>query len=157
MKKLTAEYFIKKLNLDKHSEGGYFFENYRSSVIYNERDLTTSIYFLLKENDLSKFHSLKSDEIWFYHFGSSVKIYFIDKEGKLSEKILGINVHKDENPAVIIEAGTIFAAELMDKSSFCLVSCIVSPGFSFEDFKLHDYGALTALFPGISEIIKKFT
>ncbi len=157
MEKLTAEYFIKKLNLEKHPEGGYFFENYRSSIIYNERNLTTSIFFLLKGDDVSKFHSLKSDELWYYHYGASVKIYLIDNKGGLSEKILGLNVHENENPAVIIEAGTIFAAELLDKSSFCLLSCIVSPGFSFEDFKLHDFGGLTALFPELTLIIKKFT
>ncbi|MBN2546896.1 MAG: cupin domain-containing protein [Spirochaetes bacterium] len=157
MEKLTAENFIEKLNLNKHPEGGYFFENYRSSIFYNEKNLTTSIFFLLNENDISRFHSLKSDEIWYYHFGSSVKIILIDKQGRLSEKILGINLHKNENPSVIIEAGNIFAAELMDKSSFCFVSCVVSPGFSFEDFKLYNYGELTALYPDYSEIIKKFT
>ncbi|OQX73177.1 MAG: hypothetical protein B6D61_12830 [Bacteroidetes bacterium 4484_249] len=63
----TAKYWIDKLNLKKHPEGGYFREIYRSNEFINKKNLpdryssfrsfSTSIYFLLKSSEFSAFHS----------------------------------------------------------------------------------------------------
>ena len=62
----SAKYWIKKLELTKHPEGGYYKEIYRADeVIKNEhlpsrfkddRNYSTAIYFLLDGNDFSAFH-----------------------------------------------------------------------------------------------------
>jgi len=77
----TAQYWIEKLELQKHPEGGWFREIYRASEIIpksglpeyftRERNVSTSIYYLLEGKNNSNFHRIKSDEIWHFYTGSS--------------------------------------------------------------------------------------
>lgn len=152
---LTADQFIEKLGLQPHVEGGYYKETYRSPLQTGERALSTSIYFLLKEEQLSRFHQLTADEIWFFHYGDALLVHQIDKAGQYFSQKLGMNLTQDEQPQLLIPAGTIFASEMTNKNSFCLVSCIVSPGFEFDDFKLFYKEELLALYPTHSRIIER--
>jgi predicted cupin superfamily sugar epimerase len=87
-----AEEWIKKLELILHPEGGYYKQIYSSKLQIErmkdngsdnwKRSLSTSIYFLLRSGDVSKFHKLKSDELWYFHTGSSLTLYTMDEEGK---------------------------------------------------------------------------
>lgn len=163
----TADKLIKKLELLPHPEGGYYNEIYSSDIIVKnlslpqtyegDRKLSTSIYFLLRSGEVSSFHQLKSDEIWYYHCGSPLNIALISPDGELTTEKLGISSEKDEKPQIIIPAGTIFAAEVAGKYSYTLLSCMVSPGFDFKDFKLFSRGELLKRYPEYSVIIKKLT
>ena len=77
----------------------------------------TSIYYLLRGNDFSAWHRIKSDEIWHHYKGSTVKIHVINKEGNLSTHLLGDSI---KNQAavfqVVIKAGCWFSAEIEDKN-----------------------------------------
>ncbi|HEX3030306.1 MAG TPA: cupin domain-containing protein [Clostridia bacterium] len=161
----SSEYFITNLNLEKHIEGGYFNEIYRSthmiddSVLKNRyegrRALSTTIYFLLESGQFSRLHELKSDEIWFYHYGSSMLIHLIDQKGKYKSVKLGLNLEKGELPQVLVTADTIFGAEVLEEDSFSLVSCMVSPGFDYKDFRLYTADELINRFPSHKEIIMR--
>jgi predicted cupin superfamily sugar epimerase len=165
--KNRANYYISKLNLSPHPEGGYFKEIYRSDENINAKHLpkrykadrvfSTSIYFLLEKNQVSSLHKIKSDEIWHFYIGSGVKIYVIEKNGKIKEILLGNKLENGELPLVVINKNSWFGAELLDKSSFCLVGCTVSPGFEYNDFELGDREKLLNLFPQHEKIIKKLT
>ena len=157
---------IKQLNLSPHPEGGFFKELYRSTIrmtpgqlpygYKSERRLATSIYYLLVKYQYSKFHRIRSDELWYFHKGSSLKIYEIDKEGNKHLHFLGINIDKGEKPQVLIPAGNVFAAELMDKDTFGLFGCMVSPGFDYADFELFEENDLSNTYPEHSELFQKF-
>ena len=161
----SAEYFIESLGLEFHIEGGYFKVTYRCTthIDYNsyptnfegERALSTTINFLLKSGQTSKFHTLKFDEIWFYHYGSPMVIHMIDSEGVYSKQLLGINLDKGENPQVLVPANTIFGAEPLEKTSFGLVSFLVSPGFDCRDFTLFTANELITRFPKHKNIITR--
>ena len=79
MKNELADYWIDKLELLSHPEGGFYKEIYRSDEAISadalperykgERSFSTSIYFLLRENEFSAFHRLQSDEIWHFYSG----------------------------------------------------------------------------------------
>jgi predicted cupin superfamily sugar epimerase len=162
-----AKIYIDKLDLRSHPEGGYFKEIYRSGEIIlpeglpkrlkKSRSVSTSIYFLLDGKQVSKFHRLKSDELWHFYDGSSVKIYIINDSGNLSKVILGKEVAKGEVFQSVIPAGHWFAAEVIDKDSFSLVGCTVAPGFEFEDFEIAGREELLKLFPIHEKFIIKFT
>lgn len=164
---LKAEKYIEMLNLQKHPEGGYFKEVYRSAEYYEakllpgnysgNRNLSTSIYFLLEGNDVSKFHRLKSDETWHFYDGSSVIIYVLDQKGKLSQICLGKNLELGEQLQVTIEKGCWFGAELKGDSSFCLIGCTVAPGFDFDDFELAERNLLLGSYPQYVDVINKLT
>jgi len=158
---MNANYYITNLNLEKHPEGGYFKEIYRSDEIISidnrKRNVGTSIYYLLESRDVSHFHRLKSDEIFHYHDGSPLEIYILDADGELTRKVLGLDVKKGECPQIIISRGSIFGAEVIKKNSFTLVGCTVFPGFSFEDFELLDRRYLINQYPDHEELISKLT
>jgi uncharacterized protein len=151
----TAKYFIQQLNLQTHIEGGYYKEFYRSSLKTGDRSLSTTIYFLLEKEQISHFHQLTADEIWFFHHGAALIVHCIDAEGNLWEHRLGMNLESGEQPQLLIPAGTIFASEMSDKNSFALVSCMVSPGFEFEDFKLYSKKELIKKYPAHKVIAER--
>jgi predicted cupin superfamily sugar epimerase len=162
----TAEYWIQHLDLRPHPEGGFYRETYRSTlevdnrvlpVGYNgNRRLSTSIYYLLRSGEISHLHRLRADEIWYYHYGSSLKIILIDKEGRKHTRFLGARAEKAEHMQVLIPAGTVFAAEVADTGSFSLFGCMVSPGFEFDDFELFSKEDLVQAYPQHAEIIEKY-
>lgn len=80
----SAQYFIDKLNLVEHPEGGVtptFQAEDRITVRDVERPMYTSIYFLLRSQDSSHLHRLKSDELRYYHGGSSLSVHMIYPDG----------------------------------------------------------------------------
>ncbi len=164
---MDAAYWINKLNLLAHPEGGYYKEIYRSeefieqTVLPNryssKHSLSTSIYFLLNKNQISAFHKLQSDEIWHYHTGASLKIHIISNDGNYKEVKLGLSLEDGESPQIIIPHNHWFAAELLDKSSFTLIGCTVAPGFDFTDFILGKQDILKKLFPQHSDLIVRMT
>lgn len=102
-----AAYWIERLGLQKHPEGGWFKETYRSKEIIEQaafleiysgnRNVSTSIYYLLEGSDKSVFHRLKSDETWHFYTGTSnIKIIMISPAGKLSEHLIGANPDYNE-------------------------------------------------------------
>jgi predicted cupin superfamily sugar epimerase len=138
----TAMYWIKHLALQRHPEGGYYKEVFRSAQQVNRsgekthRKACTSIYYLLEGEDYSGFHRILSDEVWYFHKGYPLHIHVISEQGihethELSDKTTG-------SLSVVVPAGLWFAAELPTKTDYCLVSCAVAPGFEFSEFEMAD-------------------
>ncbi|PIP77618.1 MAG: hypothetical protein COW85_08140 [Ignavibacteria bacterium CG22_combo_CG10-13_8_21_14_all_37_15] len=163
---MNARYWISKLNLIKHPEGGYYAEVYRSEEVMTlgalpdrysgERNVSTSIYFLLDKVDVSHFHKLQSDEIWHFYYGSSLTIHLIDGAGNYSAQKLGRNLEVGEVLQFVIPRLTWFAAEVNDKKSFSLIGCTVAPGFDFADFELAKREELVLQFSALKKIIERF-
>jgi uncharacterized protein len=160
-----AKYWLEKLNLQKHPEGGAFNEVYRSEEVLDnlpdryigKRSVSTSIYFMLEENEISMFHRLTSDETWHFYTGCSLTVHIIDPSGKYFSVKIGSDPEKDEMFQYTIRKGCWFGAEVNDKSSYALIGCTVSPGFDFHDFELGERAKLLEVFPEHAEIIKRLT
>jgi uncharacterized protein len=155
----NAQYWINHLGLNPHPEGGYYRSSYASddsiSVEEKGRKLFTSIYFLLKSDDISHFHRLKSDELWYFHGGSPLIIHVIDESGEYKEMKLGLNLEEGELPQVLVRKNTVFGSSVLVEDTFSLVGCMVSPGFDFEDFELFNQEELLEEYPRHEEIIRK--
>ncbi len=164
-----AAYWITQLRLSPHPEGGHFGETYRSEdtlppsglpARYSApRACATAIYFLLESGDVSKFHRLQSDEVWFYHAGSPLAIYMLAPDGSVQRTVLGLNLDNHECPQLSIPHGVWFAARIeTEQASVCtLVSCVVAPGFQFDDFELATRAQLLATYPQHDALIAQFT
>lgn len=162
-----AEHWIQQLDLVEHPEGGFYSETYRSSQSIvqealpedypSSRCFGTSIYFLLKSDQKSKFHRLRSDEIWYFHAGASARIHFISPDGEYFERLVGLDRKNGETPQVIIPKNHWFAIEVILDNSYVLVGCAVFPGFEFEDFELVNASQLSQEFPHHSALIQRFS
>ena len=156
--KARVNELIDKLRLQPHPEGGFYSETYRSDIQIPDlnRQLMTSIYFLLTSDNVSKFHRIKSDEIWFFHEGSSLIVHTLSEEG-YKENRVGLNLLQGETPQFLVEKETIFGSTVAEEDSYSLVSCVVAPGFDFQDFELFSSEQLEVLYPDDNDIISRLT
>lgn len=163
--KNTADYFIEKLSLTKHVEGGSFKETYRSDLILKQNQLpttfngdksiSTSIYFLLEHGQFSAFHKIASDETWHFYYGQTLTVYEIEPNGNLITHKLGTDLEKGEHFQCFIKAGNWFGSRCEVPNGFSLVGCTVAPGFDFTEFELANKNSLTQAFPHLSALINQ--
>jgi uncharacterized protein len=151
---------VEILRMKAHPEGGFYSETYRAeSEIETEsgkRQLITSIYFLLRSEDVSHFHRIQSDELWFWHEGSPLSVHLLGENGHEILK-LGPVGPSGTFPQHLVLANTIFGSSVDQPDSYSLVSCVVAPGFDFRDFELFQADDLLPLYPEAEEIIRKLT
>ena len=162
----AAQYWIDHLKLQLHPEGGYYRETYRaieniSKMALPERftgtrSFSTAIYFLLRSQDRSLFHRIKSDELWHFHTGSTLSIYVFTQSSLVVHK-LGSDPKKGESLQVVIPANCWFGAKVDTPHSYTLSGCTVSPGFDFADFEMAERSVLVQEFPQYEETITMLT
>lgn len=131
-----------QLDLRPHPEGGWYRETYRSAISLTprgyegERSTATAIYFLLNPGEESAWHVVRSDELWFWHAGGPLTLRLGGdgaQPGEATEVTLGVGHGRE--PQVLIPAG-VWQAAIPATDQYVLVSCVVSPGFDFADFRL---------------------
>jgi predicted cupin superfamily sugar epimerase len=110
-----AAYWIGKLGLEAHPEGGYYRQTYESDLVLAREKLpaeftgaraaSTAIYFLLETEEFSAFHRLRSDEVWHFYVGVTLVVHLIDKAGQYSEILLGSDPDAGEVLQAVVKAG----------------------------------------------------
>jgi hypothetical protein len=160
-----AAYWIEHLQLMPHPEGGFYRETYRAAESISrqalpprfpaDRNFSTAIFFLLRAQDRSVFHRIKSDELWHYHAGDALDIYILDNT-TLTIHTLGSQVDKGELLQIVVPANTWFGARTK-YGDYTLAGCTVSPGFDFADFEMADRAQLLQNFPQHREAIELLT
>ena len=165
--KRTAEYWISRLQLIKHIEGGWYRETYRSASNFpifpanpdfpSARSFSTAIYFLLQGSEFSAFHRIASDEIWHFYDGDPLQILEIETDGRITEHRLGNDPDSSFSFQAIIRSGNWFASRLAAGGQYALAGCTVAPGFDFSDFELAERSALLLSYPQHSGLIQSLT
>lgn len=156
-----VQYWMHRLGLVSHPEGGYFREIYRSDDnflppdIGGSRSISTAIYYLLTEGHFSAFHRIRSDECWHFYAGDPLFIHIIFPDGTLETKLLFNQTHREGQPFAFVPKNCWFAAK--SKGAYSLVGCTVAPGFAFEDFELANRHDLELQYPAHSSVIESFT
>ena len=156
-----ATNLIEQLQLLPHPEGGFYKETYRSDATTTDskglqRNVCTSIYYLLKDSDKSHFHRIPSDELWYFHEGETLEISYI-QNGELLKVLLGKKIENGEHFYIKIPANVWFAAKIKAEKGHTLVSCVVAPGFDFKDFELAERNMLLNVYPLLKGVIEEFT
>lgn len=163
----TANYWIEKLQMQKHPEGGYFKETYRAeasipqiglpSNFKGARSFATGIYFLLTDEAFSAFHRIESDEMWHFYAGDGIEICYLDASKQLQTIRLGQDFEAGEQFQAIVPAHCWFASHITKPNGYALVGCTVSPGFDFEDFEMAKRADLIQEYPEYQAIIVALT
>jgi predicted cupin superfamily sugar epimerase len=137
---------IKDLQLQPHPEGGFFRETWRSNLTISQANLPkeytgdrqagTSILFLLPTGHYSRWHKVRSDELWLHQSGDPLELEIsFAIEGKSDIYHLG----RDNCFQTIVPGGYWQKAKpLIGNIGYALVGCIVVPGFDFADFELEN-------------------
>ena len=133
MNSRDAKYWIEKLRLEPHPEGGYFRQTYKAElrialaeeyrpvekpatrvqpVSPELRAASTAIHFLLEAENFSAFHRLRSDEMWHFYAGSPLIVHEIDPEGAYSSLLLGNDPEAGQLFQAVVKAGCWFASEI---------------------------------------------
>jgi uncharacterized protein len=162
-----SRYWVEKLQLEPHPEGGHFRQTYRSEVVIarealpagfsGTRAVSTAIYFLLEGENFSAFHRLRSDEIWHFYVGEPLSVHVIDPAGNYSRILLGQDLESGQMLQALVLAGCWFASHVADWKAFAVVGCTVGPGFDFEDFEMGKGDELVARYPEYRKVIERLT
>ena len=137
--------WAQSLDLAPHPEGGWFKETWRSEVTIPHASLPdgypgsraagTAILFLLMPGQQSAWHTVRGTEMWLYHRGSPVQLD-LGSDGTQPGEVTTLLVAPESPQQIVPPSVWQRARPVGDEPS--LVSCIVTPGFDFEDFRLED-------------------
>lgn len=155
----SREFWMEKLGLEPHPEGGYFryvfgSDIYRKTASGAERKNYSGIYFMVTHDSPSHFHQMISDEIWYYHSGDPLTMHVIDETGAYRTVRLGPHVEHGEVLSVVMRGGWIFGASV-DSGDYTLVSCAVVPGFDDADYRILTQSELLGKYPQYRDAILK--
>lgn len=135
-----AAQLIEQLHLHPHPEGGFFAEVHRSTKQVDALDgrphraALTSIYFLLPEGAVSRWHRVLSDEVWCHLEGAPIELHLLDANQRSAQTISLGPVAAHTLPQHTVPAGLWQAAR--SSGAYSLAACMVAPGFEFADFTL---------------------
>lgn len=129
---LSADEIIAQLDLAPHPEGGHFRQTWIATNA--GRATGTCIYFLLKAGEMSHWHRVDATEIWLFHSGAPLVLGMAaTTAGPAQNHLLTPDLTKGA-PQLIVPHNHWQRAH--STGAYTLVSCTVSPGFTFEGFTL---------------------
>lgn len=137
---------VELLGLRPHVEGGWYRETWKTTTRIRPdgydgpRACATGIYFLLHPGEASRWHRVRSDELWLWHGGGPLRLRLggdgdAPDEGNAVDITVGGTVESGASPQGLVPAGVWQSAEPAGGEPV-LVTCVVAPGFDFADFEM---------------------
>ncbi|MGI8570128.1 MAG: cupin domain-containing protein [Methylocella sp.] len=131
----TAAEIIRLLDLRPHPEGGHFRETFRDPAQdLRGRPVSTLIYFLLEEAQLSRWHRVDATEVWHFYAGAPLELKISHTGHETSAYRLGPDLLAGERPQFVVPAHCWQSATSL--GAWTLAGCSVAPGFEFLGFEL---------------------
>lgn len=132
---LTAADIIRELDLRPHPEGGHFRETFRDARQVEGRAASTSIYFLLRAGEVSRWHRVDAAEVWHLYAGAPLELAIAETlDGPRAIVRLSADLTAGARPQAVVPADWWQSARTT--GAWTLVGCTVAPGFTFEGFEL---------------------
>lgn len=128
---MTAEEYIRALPMEPLvDEGGWFAPVWRA-----EDDKSVSvIYYLLKAGEVSRWHRLRSAEVWTWHAGGTLEMT-LGGTGDWPAKARTTQTVGPGSFVGAVPAGT-WQTTKVKEGDFALVSCVVVPAFQDAECEL---------------------
>lgn len=127
------------LGLEQHPEGGWYRRTWTSPSTVTlpdgrVRPTATAIHFYLDAGESSAWHRVSSSEVWLAHTGV-VRLQLGGADDRpVDGPVHVVGAGAGQSPQVVVPAGE--WQRTLPGESGALVSCVVSPGFDFDDFEL---------------------
>jgi uncharacterized protein len=163
-----ADGWIKRLDMAPSGVGGWF----PSAMVSGEtipgqalparfgsvgHPLYSSNWYLLEAGQVLQLHTLKQDELWFFHLGTPIRLHVFSPEDGYVETVFGQDPEAGQILHGAAPHSTWFGGELAGPG-FALVSCSLSPGYEASDSAKpteQDIEALAKEFPAQAELIRR--
>jgi uncharacterized protein len=133
------------LDLLPHPEGGWYRQTWAAEPGFQpagydgRRAAATGIYFLLAPGETSRWHAVRSDELWLWHAGGPLTLRLggtgAAPAAAPQAVVLGCDLAAGQCPQRLVPAGQ-WQAATPAAGQEVLVSCVVAPGFDFADFSV---------------------
>lgn len=147
MSTLRRPTLAEELELDPHPEGGWYRRTWTSELPVSAagydgpRPTATAILYVLGPNERSAWHQVRSAELWLHHQGVPLLLRTAgtgDAPGAdVTEVVLGPDLAAGHQPQALVPADGWQSAQPLGDGEV-LVSCVVSPGFAFADWRVLD-------------------
>jgi hypothetical protein len=131
---IDAAQVIAALDLHPHPEGGHYRETWRDTPAGGGRGAGTSILFLLRADEVSRWHRVDAAELWLWQAGAPLSLSLSPG----GETTLGPNLGDGSLLQRVVPAFVWQSAR--SKGFWTLVGCVVTPAFRFEGFELAPVG-----------------
>jgi predicted cupin superfamily sugar epimerase len=165
---MTAEQIIRFFKMEPlRKEGGFYIETYRAPELLKkellppgfpaDRNLASTILYLLTSNTISLLHRLKSDEMFHFYLGDPVTMLQLYPNGRSELFTLGHGILAGQKVQVIVPKGVWQGSFVAPGGKFSLMGCSISPAFDDNDFELGNRDALLNQYPDLREYILKLT
>ncbi|MDS1268980.1 cupin domain-containing protein [Lipingzhangella sp. LS1_29] len=131
------------LDMYPHPEGGWFRETWRTGTTLTpsgysgSRATATAIHYLLGPGESSRWHRVRSDELWIFNRGGPLELSLGGDTSTPTAPTtmhLGPELEQGQQCQLLVPSQTWQSARPV--SGECLVTCVVSPGFDFADFEV---------------------
>jgi len=133
-----------QLDLVPHPEGGWAQSVWTSSVSVEPagyagtRASATALHYVLGPTEQSRWHRVRSDELWLWQAGGALRFLTGGDAAKPSSaqaRILGPDLAAGERLHIVVPGGT-WQAALPLRPAETLITCVVSPGFDEADYQI---------------------
>lgn len=131
-----AHEVIARLALEAHPEGGFFRETWRDEPADGGRGRGSSIFFLLRGGEQSRWHRIDSTEIWHFYEGAPLELLVTGDGEHVTRHVMGPGLFDGETPQAIVPPDAWQSARSL--GDWTLVGCTVSPAFEFDFFEMAD-------------------
>jgi predicted cupin superfamily sugar epimerase len=131
---------VRSLGLIPHPEGGLYAEIWRSPARVQPADdranrpALTAIYFLLPAGAVSRWHRVRSDEVWHHYEGAPLDLFTVTPDETSFTRVQLGPLTDEQAPCHCVPANSWQAAR--SRGEYTLVGCTVGPGFEFADFEM---------------------
>ena len=135
---------VEQLDLSPHPEGGWYRQTWQAAASFvpdgypGPRHAATAIYFVLHPGEESRWHVVRSDELWLWHSGGPLELRFGghgEVPAAAETVVLGTDLVRGQRPQALMPGG-VWQSAMPCADAPTLVTCVVSPGFDFADFRL---------------------
>ena len=131
---MDAAEVIASLGLARHPEGGWYRQTWAAGPSPGGRPHATAIHFLLARGEVSQWHRIDAAELWLWHAGAPLVLSTSpDADGPARDAVLGPDLAEMKLQLHVPPHHWQAARPTGD---WTLVSCLVTPGFTFDGFEL---------------------
>jgi predicted cupin superfamily sugar epimerase len=131
---VDAREIIRLLDLRPHPEGGFYRETWGTRTKLAGKPAGTSIYYLLRKNEVSRWHRVPSDRSWQWCAGAPLELILSEDKEDQNQLVLGPDLEQDEEPQIHVPNSWWQKARTL--GDWTLVQCTAAPGYVFEGYEM---------------------